>query len=66
MSADMTTYGEFFQFCDVLEVKDGVSAPASGWGVDHALAALTAYYKDKWLPSSKWILLSALPHAVLI
>ncbi|KAI0065737.1 peptidase S28 [Artomyces pyxidatus] len=29
----------FFQFCDALEVKNGVSAPASGWGAEHAVAA---------------------------
>ncbi|KAF9450668.1 hypothetical protein P691DRAFT_809949 [Macrolepiota fuliginosa MF-IS2] len=30
---------EFFKFCDALEVKNGVSAPAEGWGLDHALQA---------------------------
>jgi hypothetical protein len=32
-------YATFFQFCDQLEVKDGESAPAEGWGLEHALAA---------------------------
>ncbi|THH17760.1 hypothetical protein EW146_g3119 [Bondarzewia mesenterica] len=39
----------FFQFCDALEVKDGVSAPASGWGVDHAVSAWGTYFKNEYL-----------------
>jgi pimeloyl-ACP methyl ester carboxylesterase len=39
----------FFKFCDALEVKDGVSAPASGWGVDHAFAAWGAYWRNSYL-----------------
>ena len=35
--------GKFFKFCDALEVKDGVSAPASGWGLEHALQAWGKY-----------------------
>jgi hypothetical protein len=27
----------FFQFCDALEVKDGVSAGPQGWGLDNAI-----------------------------
>ncbi|KAH7908620.1 peptidase S28 [Hygrophoropsis aurantiaca] len=27
----------FFDFCDALEVKDGVNAPATGWGLENAL-----------------------------
>ncbi|KAH7925534.1 peptidase S28 [Leucogyrophana mollusca] len=39
----------FYQFCDALEVKDGVSAPTSGWGLQHAIQAWgnfwnTTYY----------------------
>ncbi|KAG6896631.1 hypothetical protein C0992_007037 [Termitomyces sp. T32_za158] len=40
--------GQFYQFCDALEVKDGVNAPASGWGLDHALAAWGSYFKDTY------------------
>ncbi|TFY55380.1 hypothetical protein EVG20_g9338 [Dentipellis fragilis] len=40
----------FWQFCDALEVKDGKSANASGWGVDHALAAWGTYFKNTYLP----------------
>ncbi|KAK0200150.1 peptidase S28 [Desarmillaria ectypa] len=29
----------FYRFCDALEVKNGVSAPESGWGVDNTLSA---------------------------
>ncbi|KAH8094950.1 serine carboxypeptidase S28-domain-containing protein [Cristinia sonorae] len=35
----------FYQFCDALEVKNGVSAPAKGWGLDHALKAWGDYTK---------------------
>jgi pimeloyl-ACP methyl ester carboxylesterase len=34
-----STNNQFYAFCDALEVKDGVSAPAEGWGLDHALQA---------------------------
>ncbi|KAI0047352.1 peptidase S28 [Auriscalpium vulgare] len=42
--------GEFFVFCDALEVKNGVSAPASGWGLDHALNAWGNFFADTYLP----------------
>ncbi|KAK0437331.1 hypothetical protein EV421DRAFT_1739055 [Armillaria borealis] len=34
----------FYGFCDALEVKNSVSTPESGWGVDHVLSAWA-----KWL-----------------
>jgi len=40
---------QFFQFCDALEVKNGVSAPASGWGLDHALSAWSTYFANTYL-----------------
>ncbi|KDQ17874.1 hypothetical protein BOTBODRAFT_104521 [Botryobasidium botryosum FD-172 SS1] len=43
--------GSFFKFCDALEVKNGVSAPADGWGLDHALEAYGNYMKQ-YLASS--------------
>lgn len=54
----------FYQFCDALEVKDGVSAESHGWGLDHALNAWgtywnTTYYKRRELPIMNltlWIL----------
>lgn len=45
----VTGYAKFFQFCDALEVKDGVSATASGWGVDHALAAWGKFWTSGYL-----------------
>jgi hypothetical protein len=40
---------QFFNFCDALEVKNGISAPASGWGVDHALTAWGTYWRNTYL-----------------
>ncbi|KAF8214001.1 peptidase S28 [Mycena galopus ATCC 62051] len=40
---------QFFNFCDALEVKDGVNAPAAGWGLDHALAAWSSYWTTTYL-----------------
>ncbi|TFY82708.1 hypothetical protein EWM64_g1304 [Hericium alpestre] len=40
---------QFFDFCDALEVKDGKNAPASGWGVDHAVSAWGSYFKNTYL-----------------
>ncbi|KAF8806322.1 hypothetical protein BYT27DRAFT_6649057 [Phlegmacium glaucopus] len=37
---------QFFNFCDALEVKDGVQAPSTGWGLDHALNAWGSYWRD--------------------
>ncbi|TFY55378.1 hypothetical protein EVG20_g9336 [Dentipellis fragilis] len=39
----------FWQFCDALEVKDRENAPASGWGVDHAVSAWGSYFKNTYL-----------------
>lgn len=43
----------FYKFCNALEVKDGVSAPVSGWGLEHALPAWGNYFKAVTLPASK-------------
>ncbi|KAJ3558317.1 hypothetical protein NM688_g1004 [Phlebia brevispora] len=40
--------GVFFEFCDALEVKDGVNAPASGWGLDHALPAWATFWTETY------------------
>lgn len=50
--------GIFFDFCDALEVKDGVSAGEEGWGADHAIQAwssfwTTEYYSYRKSSSSK-------------
>ncbi|KAH8830287.1 serine carboxypeptidase S28-domain-containing protein [Flagelloscypha sp. PMI_526] len=42
-------YATFFQFCDALEVKDGVSAPEGGWGLEHALPAWGNFWKNGYL-----------------
>ncbi|KAK0437340.1 peptidase S28 [Armillaria borealis] len=34
----------FYQFCDALEVKNGVSASENGWGVDNALSAWARWF----------------------
>ncbi|KAH8101149.1 serine carboxypeptidase S28-domain-containing protein [Cristinia sonorae] len=39
----------FWEFCDALEVKDGVNAPVTGWGLDHALAAWGKYFSETFL-----------------
>ncbi|KAJ6515446.1 serine carboxypeptidase S28-domain-containing protein [Mycena sanguinolenta] len=40
---------QFFNFCDALEVKNGVNAPATGWGLDHALPAWGSYWRTTYL-----------------
>ncbi|KAJ6475650.1 serine carboxypeptidase S28-domain-containing protein [Mycena vulgaris] len=40
---------QFFNFCDALEVKNGVNAPAAGWGLDHALGAWSSYWSTTYL-----------------
>ncbi|KAI0764283.1 peptidase S28 [Trametes elegans] len=40
--------GDFYQFCDALEVNNGASAGASGWGLDHALQAWGNYWKSAY------------------
>jgi hypothetical protein len=39
----------FFEFCDALEVKDGVNAPSTGWGLDHALTAWGSFWNSTYL-----------------
>jgi hypothetical protein len=38
----------FYQFCDALEVKDGVAASEKGWGLDHALVSWGAYVASSY------------------
>lgn len=45
--------GDFYEFCDALEVKNGVSAGASGWGLDNALQAWGNYWKSKYYSDSE-------------
>ncbi|KAF8914245.1 serine carboxypeptidase S28-domain-containing protein [Gymnopilus junonius] len=39
----------FFDFCDALEVKNGQIAPASGFGLEHALQAWGSFWKNGYL-----------------
>jgi len=41
--------GLFFEFCDALEVKNGVNAPVAGWGLDHALNAWGNFWTSEYL-----------------
>ncbi|KAI0797037.1 serine carboxypeptidase S28-domain-containing protein [Abortiporus biennis] len=50
LSPSTGTEGAFFKFCDALEVKNGKSASASGWGLDHALSAWATYWKNTYMP----------------
>ena len=48
---------QFYQFCDALEVDtDGTVAPASGFGLDHALQAWGAYLTNTYLPASTFFI----------
>jgi hypothetical protein len=41
----------FFQFCDALEVAtNGTIAPASGFGLNHALDAWSSFFNTTYLP----------------
>ncbi|KAI0774647.1 peptidase S28 [Trametes elegans] len=40
--------GKFWEFCNALEVKDGVSAGPEGWGLDHALQAWATFWKTTY------------------
>ena len=42
--------GTFFEFCDALEVKNGVSAGPKGWGLQHALQAWGSFWTKTYYP----------------
>lgn len=44
---------EFYYFCDALEIgSDNVTvAGPGGWGLDHALAAWSAFYREQYVPT---------------
>ena len=44
---------QFFNFCDTLEVKNEVQAPATGWGLNHALGAWSSYWRNFYFAQSK-------------
>ena len=43
----------FFEFCSALEVKDGVSAPATGWGLEHAINSWESFWNDTFYAYGK-------------
>ena len=43
----------FFEFCDALEVKDGISAPATGWGLEHAINSWGPFWSDTYYAYGK-------------
>ncbi len=46
--------GLFFEFCDALEVKNGVSAGPKGWGLEHALQAWGKYWTETYYPNREF------------
>jgi len=38
----------FHRFCDQLEMRNGVPGPATGWGVQNALAAWAKFWKREY------------------
>jgi len=38
----------FFEFCDALEVEDGVNAPETGWGLEHAINAWGSFWNNTY------------------
>ena len=53
-------YGTFFEFCDALEVKNGVSASAKGWGLQHALQAWGTFWNETYYAGREWYSLGTL------
>lgn len=49
LSPSTGSEGTFFQFCDALEVKDNKTAPATGFGLAHALPAWGNFWKSGYL-----------------
>jgi len=43
----------FFNFSDALEVKNGVSAPATGWGLEHAIHSWGSFWNNTYYAHSK-------------
>ncbi|THG94869.1 hypothetical protein EW026_g6683 [Hermanssonia centrifuga] len=50
LDVDTGPGGQFFKFCDALEVQNGTSAPASGWGLTIALQAWASYWTTTYYP----------------
>lgn len=43
----------FYEFCDYLEVKDGVSASSQGWGLENTLKSWGNYSSTQFVPGSE-------------
>ena len=52
----------FYQFCDALEVKDGVTAGPGGWGLDYALSAWGTYWNTTYYSSREFIAMMLRQH----
>ncbi|KAG2346899.1 hypothetical protein BDR05DRAFT_928527 [Suillus weaverae] len=48
MSPDDGPNSQFYQFCDALEVKDGVNAGPEGWGLDNAINSWGNYWNTTY------------------
>ncbi|KAG9309934.1 peptidase S28 [Chiua virens] len=48
MQPDTGPGAMFYEFCDALEVKDGVSAPATGWGLENAIYAWGSFWNTTY------------------
>ena len=53
LQPDVGPGAQFFQFCDALEVKDGVNAGPGGWGLEHALNAWGTYWATTYYALSE-------------
>ena len=42
----------FYDFCDALEVKDGVVASEDGWGLDQAIDGWAKFHRESGILSS--------------
>jgi hypothetical protein len=43
----------FFEFYDALEVKDGVTASATGWGLENAINSWGSFWNNTYYAQSK-------------
>lgn len=43
----------FYDFCDALEVKDGVNAPATGWGLENAIYSWGSFWNTTYYAYGK-------------
>ena len=53
LQPDVGPGAEFFKFCDALEVKDGVNAPATGWGLENAVQSWGSFWNNTYYAHCK-------------